>query len=284
MPNVVCEPFQLHASSRSVHSLPPLPVAADALRNPELVTVFCKGNARKCDWLELKQHYSITGAAAKEVTFACRAADSECYVQRYPDLLQGFCGGSLQGCDWLRIVEHWSTVGHTEARVFSCAPPASDPAPSPSPPPPPPPPPPRLWSALSPPPPTDAPIYAAMPAKYTPTPDVTASVAPTVLTAAAPGGQETEIKVEVESRAAAAPSLPLPSPAASSSQSYLPVLRPPGANKESAEAPGAATGLSRVGSVSMLLAGALVFLFAVSRSRLGGEFRRHHLRSMCMCM
>ena len=31
----------------------------------------------------------------------------------------------------------------------------------------------------------------------------------------------------------------------------------------------------------MLLAGALVFLFAVARSRIGGEFRRHHLRT-CM--
>ena len=217
------------------------------------------------------------------MTFACRAADSECYVRRYPDLLQGFCGGSLQGCDWFRIVEHWSRVGHTEARVFSCAPPASDPPPPP-PPSPPSPPPPRLWSALSPPPPTDA----AMPKTYasfdeSPA-DVKASVqavAPTVLTAAGTGEQETEINVDddVESRAAAAPSLPFSGPSASTSQSHLPVLRPPEANKDGAEAPGAATGLGRVGSVSILLAGALVFLCAVSRSRGGGEFCRHHLRT-----
>ena len=221
MPNAVCEPFQLHAASRSVHSLPPLPVASDALRNPELATVFCKGDVRNCDWLELKQHYSTTGAAAKEITFGCRAADSECYVQRYSDLLQGFCGGSLQGCDWLRIVEHWSTVGHTEVRVFSCAPPASDPSPPPPPPSPSPSPSPHLLSALSPPPPTDA----AMPTKYTSfdvsTQGVKASVqavAPTLLAAAATDEQETEIKVEVESRAAAAPSLPLPSPTTSRSK------------------------------------------------------------------
>lgn len=237
-----------------------------ALRNPELVTVFCKGNVKNCDWLELKQHYSTTGAAAKEMPFGCRAKDSECYVQRYPDLLQGFCGGSVQGCDWFRVVEHWSRVGLTEARVFSCgdAPrPASDPSPSP---PPPPPPSPRL----SPPPPTVT--------KYTdfdesPT-DVKASVqvvAPTMLTAAATDEQDTEIDVEVEPRTAAAPSLPLPRPTASTSQSYLPSLRPPGASKDDAEAPGAATGLSRLGSVSMLLAGALVFLFAVARSRIGGR-------------
>ena len=132
--------FKLHAASRSVHSLPSLLVAADALRNPELVTVFCKGNVKNCDWLELKQHYSTTGAAAKEMPFGCRAKDSECYVQRYPDLLQGFCGGSVQGCDWFRVVEHWSRVGLTEARVFSCAPhpnpdhnPNPNPNPSPSP-------------------------------------------------------------------------------------------------------------------------------------------------------
>ena len=128
--------FKLHAASRSVHSLPSLLVAADALRNPELVTVFCKGNVKNCDWLELKQHYSTTGAAAKEMPFGCRAKDSECYVQRYPDLLQGFCGGSVQGCDWFRVVEHWSRVGLTEARVFSCAPhpnPDHNPNPNPNP-------------------------------------------------------------------------------------------------------------------------------------------------------
>ena len=102
-----------------------------------------------------------------------------------------------------------------------------------------------------------------------------------MLTAAATDEQDTEIDVEVEPRTAAAPSLPLPRPTASTSQSYLPSLRPPGASKDDAEAPGAATGLSRLGSVSMLLAGALVFLFAVARSRIGGEFRRHHLRT-CM--
>ena len=285
MPNAVSEPFRLHAVLPAlVHSPPPPLVAADALRNPELITTLCHHDVRNCDWLKLKQHYSTArGDDGKEMTFACRAADSECYVRRYPDLLQGFCGGSLQGCDWFRIVEHWSRVGHTEARVFSCAPPASDPPPPP-PPSPPSPPPPRLWSALSPPPPTDA----AMPKTYasfdeSPA-DVKASVqavAPTVLTAAGTGEQETEINVDddVESRAAAAPSLPFSGPSASTSQSHLPVLRPPEANKDGAEAPGAATGLGRVGSVSILLAGALVFLCAVSRSRGGGEFCRHHLRT-----
>ena len=249
----------------STHSLRPLFVTADALRNPKLSSGICKGNPPNCDWLKLKEHYSASGAAAKEISFGCRAADSECYVQRNPDLLQGFCGGSLQGCDWYRIVEHWATVGQKEARVFACAPPASDPSP------PPPPPPPPVWSDPSPPLPKDA---VTPPTKLIAAPAVQAPVhvvASTVPAAAATGGQGTEIKVDVDSPAAAAPSLPLPSLTSFASQSYVPVLRAPEANKYDAEAPHAASGLNRLGSVSILLAGALVCLFAVARNRRSGE-------------
>ena len=93
-----------------------------ALRYPDLLHGFCKGDTEACDFDGLEAHFKESGVTERRI-LGCAAEDVKCYAKRYPDLTAGFCGGPFKSCtheSFIELLKHFTVAGLKEGREFGC--------------------------------------------------------------------------------------------------------------------------------------------------------------------